>query len=235
MHLSREWANRIRFLLDELIPPLIRDQRWFVSLGARILYGPRLASFYLDLKTWATEVSDEELVKVYTTTREITFGRQTDSSDASLDEMQRRVVGAKVLEVGCGRAILAARLAATHQVTAADLIVDDDLPALHPTIQFVAAPLERLPFEDREFDTVICAHVLEHVRDLARSVSELRRVTARRLIVVVPKQRPYRYTFDPHLHFFPYPHSLLAAIPYDGAKRTCEVFDAELLYVEDRA
>ena len=31
----------------------------------------------------------------------------------------------------------------------------------------------------------------------------------RRLIIVVPQEREYRFTFNPHLHFFPYPHSFL--------------------------
>ena len=43
----------------------------------------------------------------------------------------------------------------------------------------------------------------------ARRLSELRRVARRRLILVVPQEREYRFTFNPHLHFFPYPHSFL--------------------------
>jgi hypothetical protein len=35
-------------------------------------------------------------------------------------------------------------------------------------------------------------------------VQELRRVGAQRLIIVVPRQRYYRYTIDYHLHFFPF-------------------------------
>ena len=62
--------------------------------------------------------------------------------------------------------------------------------------------IEQLPFGDRAFDTVVCVHTLEHVPDLWRAARELRRV-ARRLIVVVPRQRYYRYTVDYHLHFFP--------------------------------
>src|SRR3546814_1539315 len=37
----------------------------------------------------------------------------------------------------------------------------------------------------------------------------LRRVARRRVIIVVPQEREYRFTFNPHLHFFPYPHSFL--------------------------
>jgi hypothetical protein len=42
-----------------------------------------------------------------------------------------------------------------------------------------------------------------HVQDAHAALEELRCVAKRRLIVVLPKQRPYRYTFDLHLRFFP--------------------------------
>lgn len=56
---------------------------------------------------------------------------------------------------------------------------------------------------DAGFDTVVCTHTLEHIPQLHESVQELRRVGARRLIIIVPCQRYYRYTIDYHLHFFP--------------------------------
>ena len=64
------------------------------------------------------------------------------------------------------------------------------------------AGLPALPFRDGAFDTVVCAHTLEHIPDLFGAAAELRRV-AHRVVVVVPRQRYYRYTVDYHLHFFP--------------------------------
>ena len=58
------------------------------------------------------------------------------------------------------------------------------------------------PFCTSAFDTVVCSHTLEHIPDLWRAATELRRV-AKRVLVVVPCQRYYRYTVDYHLHFFP--------------------------------
>jgi len=78
---------------------------------------------------------------------------------------------------------------------------------------------------------VTCCHVLEHVQDAEAAVRELRRVARRRLVVVVPRQREYRYTFDLHLRFFPYPSSLQQLMRRRGAR--CEVVDNDLLYVEE--
>lgn len=42
--------------------------------------------------------------------------------------------------------------------------------------RFVEADGERLPFQDKEFDYVICCHVVEHVDDPAKFLNELSRV-----------------------------------------------------------
>ncbi len=42
--------------------------------------------------------------------------------------------------------------------------------------QFIRADIEKLPFKDKEFDFVYCAHVLEHVDDAAKACDEIMRV-----------------------------------------------------------
>jgi len=78
--------------------------------------------------------------------------------------------------------------------------------------------IEDLPFSDNTFDVVISAHTLEHVRDLKRAVSELKRVAARRLIVLVPSQEYLPYTEDYHLHFFSCTDDLIRAIGVKDAE-----------------
>ena len=63
--------------------------------------------------------------------------------------------------------------------------------------------IEKLPFPDQSFDIVTCNHTIEHLRDLDKSISELKRVAKRQLIIVTPRQRYFYFTMDLHLHFFP--------------------------------
>src|SRR3546814_14668647 len=95
------------------------------------------------------------------------------------------------------------------KLTGVDFIIDSETRKRAEGISFHEANIERLPFPDKSFDTVICTHVLEHILDFRGALAELRRVAAKRLIIVVPQEREYRFTFNPHLHFFPYPHSFL--------------------------
>ena len=107
----------------------------------------------------------------------------------------------------------------------------------YPQIKFKQENIQTLSFEDNAFDTVICTHTLEHVQDIMGAIQELRRVTKRRLIIVVPKQRPYLYTFDLHLHFFRYPHMLLHYLrPTDKTvKQELKEVQGDWYYQEDKA
>jgi len=93
------------------------------------------------------------------------------------------------------------------------MVIRPDLRDRFPAVEFREENLGGLSFPDRSFDTVVCTHTLEHVLDLPRAVAELRRVARDRVIIVVPRQRPYRFTFDLHVRFFPLRCSVLDCFP----------------------
>ncbi len=60
----------------------------------------------------------------------------------------------------------------------------------------------RFPFEDKQFDYVICSHVIEHVPDVTGFVNEIFRVSGGRGYLEYPLiTYEYLYDFDVHLHF----------------------------------
>lgn len=59
---------------------------------------------------------------------------------------------------------------------------------------------------------------LEHIKDLQLALEELRRICKKRLIIVVPRQREYKYTFDLHINFFPYEYTFQKLINNENAK-----------------
>jgi ubiquinone/menaquinone biosynthesis C-methylase UbiE len=130
-----------------------------------------------------------------------------DLNKGCITEIEKNILGEKVLEVGCGRGYLANILSTKYEIIACDINISQQLIHKYPNIRFKQENIQNLSFRDNEFDTVICTHTLEHVQYFNIAIKELRRVTKKRLIVVVPKQRPYKYTFDLHLHFFPFEHT----------------------------
>jgi hypothetical protein len=58
----------------------------------------------------------------------------------------------------------------------------------------------RFPFNDREFDYVICSHVVEHVEDVPFLVAELSRVAPRGYLEYPTVYYEYLYNFSVHLN-----------------------------------
>jgi ubiquinone/menaquinone biosynthesis C-methylase UbiE len=228
--LSREVTSKIAYVLDELIPPILRDSKWFMWIPFRILYGEKSAEVF-NFKDRAFDMSFEEFKGTYEFLESVHIQRETDLNDACTNEILKNISGSMVLEVGCGRAYLAQRIAEKAKITASDMVISDALRNKHPQLDLHEADIESLPFDDNEFETVVCTHTLEHVLDIRKAISELRRVASKRLIIVVPKQRPYKYTFDLHVHFFPYEWSLLAYMDAAGA-REIKLLDGDWYYQE---
>ena len=48
----------------------------------------------------------------------------------------------------------------------------------------------------------------------------------------IPKEREYSFTFNPHLHFFPYPHSFLRHMLPVPTDAVCEQIGRDFFYTE---
>ena len=229
--MKRETTNAIRTVLEDWIPPVVRD-----SGAMRWLFRRHWGRLVDDLESFRSRiafVSDEEYHSIYE--RMPRVQDETDNSAACIAEISKSIVGGSVLDVGCGTGYMVDHLARNHprrRFTGLDFIIEDGTRTRMPSIDFVEGKVEALPFADKSFDTVICTHVLEHVLDFAAAVRELRRVARRRLILVVPQEREYRFTFNPHVHFFPYPHSFLRYLTPVPSNYRCESVGRDIYYVE---
>ncbi|MCB2081423.1 MAG: class I SAM-dependent methyltransferase [Rickettsiales bacterium] len=172
----------------------------------------------------------EEYTSYYQNTQSI-LERDTDLGIDGLNKLLGCITQSNVLEVGCGTGYLAKALSKSNTVTATDILISNEIREDNPEITFVSCPAEHLPFEDKAFETTVCTHVLEHVLDFEQCVRELRRVTKKELHIIVPLQRPAKYTPDLHVSFFPYPESFLLRIKPRGVHHF-QILDGDLYYVE---
>lgn len=101
--------------------------------------------------------------------------------------------GMKVLDAGCGEgllSILAAKKGA--QVFGCDISAPNIEAAKKyaaqegVSVQFIQADAENLPFADGEFDLVLSSHVLEHLPDFDKGLSEIYRLTKKSAVIAVP-------------------------------------------------
>lgn len=233
MALSREQALRIRNLLDNWLPPAVRDSRLLMHVLLRLAFGRRFRVF-ADFKPRGFAMSEAEFAEAYESTEDLQQVQgATDLNEACVTAILDAVRGDTVLDAGCGRGYLAEQLTSVaSEVVGCDIVLSSRLVE-RPGLRFEQGSVESLPYADGAFDTVVSTHTLEHVQRIHDALAELRRVARRRLIVVVPRERPYRYSFNLHLHFFPYPWNWQAvAGAVDGAQ--LRDVGGDWFYVEDR-
>lgn len=231
--MNRETTNKIRFVLEDVLPPIVRDSGLFRGV-AKMAWGKHidtLASFR-ERAPFLTAQEYEDLYREHPRVHE-----GTDNSKACIDRMIADLVGDSVCDVGCGTGVLLSKFRAAKpelkRLTGVDFVVED--AAAIPGVEYVAAKIETLPFKDGEFDTVVCTHVIEHVLEYRQAIAELRRIAKHRLIIIVPRERESRYAFNPHFNFFPYTHSFLRAVHPVPPKYSIQDIGRDIYYTEERA
>lgn len=215
MKVSRKFSVTVQYILDELVPPILRDSKWFMYLPMRFVLKDSAEDF-MNFKEEVFSFTPKQFGALYDRTGHVQeLQGETDLNQACTDEILKTISGKKILEVGCGRGYLAGIIAdADYNVTGCDIVVPSKTIKRYPKVKFVEGNIQKLPFASNSFDTVVSTHTLEHVQDLPGAVAELRRVAKREIIIVVPRQRPYKYTFSLHTQFFPYAWSIQNAFGY---------------------
>lgn len=194
--MKRRTSNLLRLLMDNWLPPVVRE-RWPFPWLVKLWLG---SSSLPDFKNRAFTMTDAQYVAAYKTVGGAYSNRQCDTTEKQVQWLLDHInPGQKLLEIGPGNKKLTNQLTEQgYNVTTLDLY----LPNGFPCNGVVIGVAERLPFPNKSFDTIIMSHVLEHVRSLTLTFLELERVARKRVLIVTPRQRFYKVTFDYHLHFF---------------------------------
>jgi SAM-dependent methyltransferase len=200
--MNRRMTNFIRFLMDDVLPPVIRDTKWFMYPFYHYWFrGSRDIDTVMRFKEVAYSLSDEQWKDLYEGVKCARSNSSGDASEESLAWILDRIdpESKSLLDVGCGRGYWLSRCAGRGMaLTGCDIAPSVDLAS----VAYCQGSAERLPFADNTFDVVTCFHVLEHLRNFRVAVSELKRVARRQLMLMVPCQRYFKYTLDLHLQFF---------------------------------
>ncbi|QEC40521.1 class I SAM-dependent methyltransferase [Pseudobacter ginsenosidimutans] len=226
--MNRKWTNRIRFIMDECMPPLIRDRRWFMYPFYYFAYRGRNIGTAMDFKKHYFRWSPEQLQQFYSNINSISTNRKTDISEGGLKHILQHCSKHinSVLDVGCGKGFL---LQLIHQhnpqlnLHGADFVAQPAMP-----LPFTQTDARSLPFADQSFDLVVCTHTIEHIYNAHELVKELKRVARKKIIVITPKQRYFYYTLDEHINFFPQREILTSLMAME--KYECDLIDGDWVF-----
>jgi ubiquinone/menaquinone biosynthesis C-methylase UbiE len=228
--MNRSITNAIRYVMDNWLPPAIRDARWFMYPFFYIWFKGKKVRLYMDFKDIAYDLSEEEFSQVYRELDCLAYDRPTDMNMPSIEYLVKSIdKDAKtLLDVGCGRGFLLNYIGehTAMKTTGCDLY---DVRKSLKYSDYKQGTIYDLPFEDKSFDVVTCSHTIEHLRDVESAIKELKRVARKQVIIVTPCQRYYFYTMDLHLNFYPIAAYLKKEI--DIPSNTCTNIQGDWVYV----
>ncbi len=232
--MHRNITNAIRTVMDEWLPPAIRDSKWFMYPFFWYWYNgdPETIHAYMNFKSRIWTMTKSEYEHFYTVLRKKSraASRPTDLNDACIEFMLKNIdpTAQTVLDIGCGNGhfLRQVQTLGKYELHACDVMPHVDLGA---GITYHQGNLEALPFADKSFDVVTCHHTIEHIPNLAPAIAELKRISRKQVMIVTPRQRYYYYTLDEHVNFFPMQGELEHLIGID--KHVCLNLGGDWMYI----
>jgi ubiquinone/menaquinone biosynthesis C-methylase UbiE len=213
-------TNMLRFILDELLPPIIRDNKFIMKPLFWIWYKGKNVDKLMEFKSQIHKMSHEEFAEYYRIYDSLPE-RETDLTESSIKWIMNEVKDhkdASLIDIGCGNGYLLKRF---EKEGFSNLTgIDIHPPEKDGNIHYVSGNVEELPFEDNSFDIVTCNHMIEHVLRPEKTISEIKRIAKKKVIITLPKQRYYRYTFELHINFYPQESYALRLVDHPDAQ--CE-------------
>lgn len=234
--MKRKTVNIIRFFLEEILPPILRDSIIFKYV---VKYFYRKDQTHENLKKNILWINKDEYSEYYKNMPEIQGS--TDNSEECIEKIIQNIIPNKVIDVGCGRGYLLNRINSHYKkkenilLYGSEIVKNQKLKKYETeeNITIFEKSIEDISEINIKFDTVICTHVLEHILNIEKAYSELKKITKKRLIIVVPKERPYQYSFNGHIHFFPYDWSFINTIKPKKKEFYITEINRDFFYIED--
>lgn len=211
--MDRKVTNIIKFFMDECLPPIVRDTKWFMYPFFLYAYRGKNISRAMNIKSLIHSFSQEEYAEFYNSLDTISRNRETDLTQPIINEIISLLPEEEcsVLDVGCGHGYLLSRiLEAKPNLQLAGCDVKP--PPNQDGFKFIHGSLTDLKLGAKSFDIVTCCHTLEHIVDIKTFIDELKSIARKKIIIVVPCQREFFYTLDEHINFFPYKAKLTSLI-----------------------
>ena len=230
--MKRENTNKIRFVLEDILPPIIRDSFIFKLIIKRLY---RSDETHLNLKSKILNISRKEYENYYKHMPKI--HDDSDLSISCINEIIKNIEPKNVIDVGCGNGFLLKKIRKNNKkiiLNGSEITITSKLKVdfQNNNIKLYRKSIENIHRIKNKFDTVICSHVLEHVLDINKAYYNLKKICKKKLIIIVPRERPYKYTFNGHIHFFPYKWSFINTIRPKN-KFTIKDLQRDFLYIEN--
>src|SRR5262245_59398546 len=113
IRLARRWTVLVHRVLDDWLPPVLRDSTWFMRLPMRLALGRNNRDF-MTFKNDVFGYSADEFGDLYRRVSNSGAVRETDLNERCITRILAAAKHKRVLEVGAGRGYLAGQLSERH-------------------------------------------------------------------------------------------------------------------------
>lgn len=234
--LNKNVTAKINWCLENVMPPFMHEWKGLMYLIIYFAYGKN-AKLVMEFRDKYPFMTQDEISHYYKIIVDapINRKRQVDLTSCGMKYVLKNIKGHSVLDAACGRGFLAKQILSMGKgkidVAGLDIVIPKEVRKIQ-NIDFYEGLLQALPFKDDSFDTVVCTHALEHIPEYRQAINELIRVAVKRVIIVIPCQREYRYSADLHVNFVPYLYRFKVFVGIPEAKY--EKIGKEFICVVDK-
>lgn len=228
--MNRNITNIIRFIMDECLPPIVRDNKIFMYPFYLFAYRGKNIKQVMNFKSNVYNFTEKEYDIFYNNLDTISRNRLTDLNNPCLDFILNNIKPdtKSLIDIGCGNGYLLKKV--HEKFPSIELygfdIKDTDNSTFY---KYTKGNVEKMPFTDKQFDVVTCSHVVEHLVNLEQCAEELKRITNKQLFIVTPRQRYFYYTLDEHVNFFEAKEKLTTVIKIKNS--VCENLSGDWAYM----
>ena len=201
--MNRRLTNIIRFIIDECIPSIIRDNKYFMYPFFLYAYRGKNIKDAMNFKTLVYNFTNQEYIDYYSKLNSISRNRKTDINKPTLKYALQMIEESSttLIDIGCGNGYFlnkVNKIKSSFKLHGCDIIEKKS----NFDFAYTKADINKLPFKDKEFDVVTCFHTLEHIINPSKAIEELKRIAKKQIIICVPCQRYFYYTLDEHVNFY---------------------------------
>ena len=246
--MNRDLVCVLRLVFDS-IPKPIRNSKFIFILTKLFFKLPDELFMFrhnyssnkiTDLKSYYTNGKGKSLKRISPT---------TDINSKHLNILKKFIIDLKpnsIIDVGCGSGFLISLLnneisdCAFHGIDFNIENYDETIYlAKDNSINFESCTIEKKldEIKDGNYNVVVCSHVLEHIKNPEKILSELRRIASDYIIIICPMEKPYKWGMNYHINFFPTIHEFIKLIESDILLRlSFKIFLrlGDIMYIEKR-
>lgn len=232
---TRKIINVLGKTYYSVMPRFIVNSKIFHQILYRFLIG---SWFEVDFGEKHKKYQEADWVKLYDSLFENRI-REDDLTTKQKTYLFDNIIGQSVFEVGSGTGTVIADLILKSNIK--KIVGNDISPKAisflkerfrnNRQIRFIGGDFINLNIKEK-FDTVLCLHVIEHIKNIKKASLVLQRLSSKRIIVIVPNEINHRYPPNYHLHFFNQKN--LITNYFSGRKNYLKIIDGDYVLISDK-